>query len=135
KAMCVMERGEGGAMTPRKIRYRDIVVLLRAVKFKADDYAEVLRRSGIPVHTASGTGYFESMEVRDILALLQALDNRRQDIPLAAVLRSPLAAIPDPEDALASIRLAYRRRGDAFIPFHQAVVKYANDHDDELAAK
>ncbi|MEO6436327.1 MAG: 3'-5' exonuclease, partial [Tepidisphaeraceae bacterium] len=97
-----------------------------------DDYAEVLRRSLIPVHSESGTGYFESMEVNDVLALLKVLDNRAQDIPLAAVLRSPIAGLPDPEDILARVRLAYPDRS---IPFHQAVVRYAKERNDEVAAK
>ncbi len=132
--MNVMEKSDDG-MKPRPIRYGDIVVLLRAMRFKGDDYAEVLRAAGIPVHSATGTGYFDSMEVRDMLALLQVLDNRRQDIPLAAVLRSPIAMLPSPEDALARIRLAYPNKSE--VPFHEAVIRYANDpaHDDELSAK
>ena len=134
KPMCVMEKSADGEMKSRLIRYGDIVVLLRSMRYKGDDYAEVLRASGVPVHSESGTGYFDSMEVRDLLALLAVLDNPRQDIPLAAVLRSPLAAIPHAEDALATIRLAYSKRD---VPFHDAVVRYATDgkHDDELAAK
>ena len=114
----------------RPIRYGDIVVLLRSMRYKGDDYADVLRASGIPVHSESSTGYFESMEVRDVLALLQVLDNRRQDIPLSAFLRSPIASLPAPEDALARIRLHYK-----LDPFHVAVMRYANEQDDELAAK
>src|SRR6185295_16550607 len=110
------------------------VILLRSMKFKADQYAEVLRRSGIPVHSESGSGFFESMEVRDVLALLAVLDNQRQDVPLAAVLRSPLAMLPEPEDSLARIRLAYGGGGDP-VAFHQAVVRYEREHHDELAAK
>lgn len=131
--MQVMERDAAGELAPRDIRYRDIVILLRSMKVKADQYAEVLRQSGIPVHSESGTGYFESMEVRDVLALLAVLDNQRQDIPLAAILRSPLAALPDPEDSLARIRLAYNLGTP--VAFHQAVVRYKDEHDDELAAK
>jgi len=118
----------------RPIRYGDIVILLRSMKFKGEDYADVLRRSGIPVHSESSTGYFESMEVNDVLSLLKVLDNRAQDIPLAAVLRSPIASLPDAEDALARIRLAYPSRS---IAFHQAVARYSygREHDDELAAK
>ncbi len=87
----VMERN-GDALSPRDIRLGDIVVLLRSGKFTADHYAETLRRSGIPAHADSRTGFFESQEIRDLLALLQVLDNERQDIPLAAVLRSPIAS-------------------------------------------
>src|SRR4029079_11630836 len=78
--------GEDGA-TYRPLRYRDIVILLRSMRYKADQYADVPRSLGVPVHAESGTGYFESTEVRDMLALLAVLDNQRQDIPLAAVMR------------------------------------------------
>jgi ATP-dependent helicase/nuclease subunit A len=132
KPMCVMEKSSTGALRPRPIQYKDIVVLLRSMRYKGEDYAQVLRSSGIPVHSESGTGYFDSMEVNDILSLLHLLDNRAQDIPLAAVLRSPIASLPEPEDSLARIRLAYPDRS---IPFHQAVGKYAAEQDDELAAK
>ncbi|HYO08171.1 MAG TPA: UvrD-helicase domain-containing protein [Tepidisphaeraceae bacterium] len=132
RPMCVIEKDRDGILTPRPIRRSDIVVLLRSMRYKGDDYAEVLRGAGIPTHSESGSGYFDSMEVRDVLALLKVLDNRRQDIPLAGLLRSPLAALPDAEDALARVRLAYDRKE---VPFHQAVVRYAKDHDDELAAK
>jgi ATP-dependent helicase/nuclease subunit A len=132
---CVMEKQSDGSLKPRPIRFGDIVVLLRAMRYKGDDFADVLRASGIPVHSETGSGYFDSMEVSDMLALLKVLDNRRQDIPLAGVLRSPLASLPEPEDALARIRLAYPDKLD--VPFHEAVMRYAFDgtHDDELAAK
>jgi len=121
---------DSGAYRP--IELRDIVVLLRAMRFKADVFADALRGHGIAVHSEGGAGFFQAVEVRDLLCLLQVLDNFQQDIPLAAVLRSPLAAIPDADDALARIRLAYP---DESIPFHDAVARYAREQDDELAAK
>src|SRR5436190_635352 len=118
-----------GAM--REIQHRDIVILLRSMKVKADQFAEQLRVAGVPVHSDSGTGFFESMEVRDILALLRLLDNQRQDVPMAAVLRSPLAKLPGADDCLARVRLASRDRS---IPFHEAVVRYSQNQGDEIAA-
>ena len=55
------------------------------------------------------------------------LDNGRQDVPLAAVLRSPLAHLPDAEDALARVRLAFPADGAGGepVPFHAAVHAYA----------
>jgi ATP-dependent helicase/nuclease subunit A len=132
-AMNVMEKLADGTLAPRPVKLSDIVILLRSIRYKADQVADVLRAAGIPVHSESGTGYFDSMEVRDILALLKVLDNRQQDIPLAAVLRSPIASLPNPEDALARIRLAQPSHGSR-LAFHQAVVAYAHDHDDELSA-
>src|SRR4051794_6720338 len=130
KSVCVADATEPAGYRP--IRFGDIVILLRSMKHKADQYAQVLEAAGIPVHSESSSGYFESMEVRDMLALLALLDNQRQDVPLAAVLRSPLAGLDRPEDAMATIRVAYPpgREGQAF---HEAVRRYAAEKDDALA--
>jgi ATP-dependent helicase/nuclease subunit A len=129
----VMERDkQTGQRVARKFTYRDVVILLRSMKVKGQAYADVLRRAGIPVHIDAGSGYFESMEVNDVLSLLKVLDNRAQDVPLAAVLRSPIASLPEPEDALARIRIAYPHTS---VAFHEAVVRYARERDDEFAAK
>ena len=128
---CVMEHAPDGTTRPRPIKYGDIVILLRSMKHKADEYAEVLGAAGIPVHSESSTGYFDSMEVRDLLALLALLDNHRQDVPLAAVLRGPLAGIPGAADAMARIRLAFAT--SVPIPFHEAARRYSTEKDDDLA--
>jgi ATP-dependent helicase/nuclease subunit A len=129
--MHVVEKTPDG-LSLRPIQYRDIVILLRSTKYKSAQYADVLRAARIPVHSDSGSGFFESMEIRDMLSLLRVLDNQQQDIPLAAVLRSPLASLPEPEDSLARIRLAYP--DTAQTPFHHAVTCYAAEQHDELAA-
>jgi ATP-dependent helicase/nuclease subunit A len=132
--MCVVDRGPDGTTSARPIAYRDIVILLRSMVYKAEQIAQVLDRHGIPVHRDSGSGYFNSTEVRDMIALLHLLDNAQQDIPLAAVLRSPLSGLAATEDSLARIRLAYRDRS-APIPFHEAAARYAKEQTDELAAR
>lgn len=106
---CVLRKNEAtGEKELQPIRYRDIVILLRSLRFKADQFADILTQHGIPTHRDTGVGYFSTVEVRDVLALLRVLDNQQQDIPLAAVLRSPIARLPDAEDALAKIVLEYR---------------------------
>ncbi len=132
-AMQVIDRSSGEPIA-RKIRFGDIVILLRSMKFKADVFAEELRSSGVPVHSESSTGYFQATEINDILSLLQVLDNQHRDIPLASVLRSPLAGLPTADDDLARIRLAYPS-DDAPIPFQEAVVKYSKEQNDDLAAR
>lgn len=131
EAMQVIERQTDGTVTARPIRPGDCVILLRSPRFKADQYAEALRLRGIPVHSDRGAGFFQAIEIQDVMSLLKILDNRRQDIPLAAFLRSPLTALPNAEDALARIRVAYQ---DGSVPFHQAVVRYAAERNDEVAA-
>ena len=119
---------DGAAMRP--IECRDIVVLLRSMKHKAGQFASVLRQFGVPVHADSRSGYFESTEVRDMLALLQLLDNRRQDLPLAALLRSPLGGVPEVETAMAAVRVAYPEP----IPFHAAAHRYKDEKNDSVAS-
>ncbi len=92
---------ESGELRP--VRYSDIVILLRSLSGWADTFAAVLNDDGIPAHTLSATGYFSAVEVQTVLALLRILDNPRQDIPLAAVLRSPIAGLTDEE--LSELRL------------------------------
>ena len=73
----------------RRARFGDMVVLLRSTAGWADVFVNVLMNEGIPAHAESRTGYFDTPEVETILALLSVLDNPMQDIPLAAVMRSP----------------------------------------------
>lgn len=127
----VMHDGPDGLQS-KPACYGDIVILLRAMRCKAEQFAQVLRQFDIPVYAESGSGFFASVEVQDVLALLIVLDNQRQDIPLAALLRTPLAKMPQPESNLARIRLAYPG-GAHGITFHEAVFRYAAEHHDELA--
>jgi len=110
----------------RPLRYRDIVVLLRSTRNAAETYAQTLQRCGIPVYAELRSGYFESRPIKDMLSLLEVLENMQQDIPLAAVLRSPVLGQALSDADLAEIRLA---RPD--LPFHQAVTAYALSGPDE----
>ncbi len=111
----------GDTFAPRPAQHGDIAVLLRSLAFKADAFAKILRKAGIPVHYDSRTGFFESVEVQDVLSLLAVLDNLRQDIPLAAVLRSPLMGLSNADDLLARIRLS---QPDQEVPFHLAALQF-----------
>lgn len=86
----------------RALRYSDIVILFRSLKNWGSDFAEVLNSCGIPTHVEASTGYFASMEVQTVLSMLELLDNPFQDIPMAAVLKSPMAGLE--EEELAEIR-------------------------------
>ena len=88
----------------RPLAYRDIVILLRATHGRANAYLEQMRQLDVPAYAELGTGYFQATEVQTMLSLLQIIDNPRQDIPLAAVLRSPIVGLNGAE--LTDIRLA-----------------------------
>lgn len=84
----------------RPLQYRDIVILLRATKGKAELLLDVLRKYEIPAYAEINRGYFAATEVQTMLSLLQIIDNPRQDIPLAAVLRSPVLGLQAEELAM-----------------------------------
>ncbi|MDD4504145.1 MAG: helicase-exonuclease AddAB subunit AddA, partial [Clostridiaceae bacterium] len=90
----------------RPAQYKDVVILMRTTKNWADIFAEELSLHGIPVFTDTGTGYFRTIEISTILSLLQIIDNPLQDIPILAVLRSPIAGFNTEE--LIDIRLCDR---------------------------
>lgn len=104
----------------RKVRYSDIVILLRSLNGWADQFAAVLNDAGIPAHTVSATGYFSAVEVQTVLSMLRILDNPRQDIPLTAVLRSPIVGMSDEE--LGILRL---KNQDA--AFHECVLEQCRE--------
>lgn len=74
----------------RRVKFSDIVILLRSTKNWASIFSEELMEMGIPVFSDANSGYFESPEIKTMLSLLQIIDNPRQDIPFVAVLRSPI---------------------------------------------
>ncbi|MDK2784960.1 MAG: ATP-dependent helicase/nuclease subunit, partial [Bacillota bacterium] len=112
---CVWDKS---AQSYRPVTYRDIVILLRTVQGRAETMLEVLRRLEVPAYADLGTGYFNAPEVATMLSLLEVIDNPYQDIPLAAVLRSPLVGL-SPEE-LAEVRLLAPEG-----PFAEAVQKAA----------
>jgi len=91
------------AKTFRPVQYGDMAVLLRAPSSKAESYARQFERAGVPLQVVRG-GFFDSLEINDLLNLLHLLDNPLQDLPTLAVLRSPLVGLT--LDEFAVIRLA-----------------------------
>ncbi|MBI4662753.1 MAG: UvrD-helicase domain-containing protein [Verrucomicrobia bacterium] len=76
----------------RPVQWRDMVVLLRSPSGRAEAFAMEFHRLGVPLEAARG-GFFQSTEISDLLCLLRLIDNPFQDIPLLAVLRSPLVGM------------------------------------------
>ena len=91
---------EGDSLRP--LQPGDIAILLRSYKGSGERYTAALRALGISVMSQQGGGFFRSLEVTALLSLLSVIDNPRQDIPLIAVLRSPLYGFS--ADELSQIR-------------------------------
>jgi ATP-dependent helicase/nuclease subunit A len=110
---------------PRKVEYRDIAILLRSARTHGMIFLRALSDRGIPVHADLQNGFFDTPEVRHAVALLQVLDNPRQDIPLATVLLGPFGNFS--HDDLALIRLTFDRKE---VSFAEAAGKYPRGADE-----
>lgn len=117
---------KSGAQRP--MRYSDIVILLRSLKDWGQTFAEVLEDFGIPVHVEASTGYFSAIEVQTVLNFLRILDNPYQDIPMAAVLHSPLVGLS--EEELAEIAAGAKEHSFAEAAL---LAMQSADEDDVLA--
>lgn len=93
----VLDKDSG---TYRKAGYGDIVILLRTSAGWAEPFSQVLASKGIPVYTASRTGYFAAQEVVTLLNYLRICDNPMQDIPLTGVLHSAIGGCNTQELAI-----------------------------------
>jgi len=103
-----------------KIEPRDIAILVRS-KSANNKIEDVLKAYDIPVVLDEGRqDFLKSIEVLVMLDVLRAIDNPLQDIPLVALLRSPLFQFN--EDELTRISLQ-ADRGMAFWLKVMAVIK------------
>ncbi len=90
----------------RPLRKRDVVILLRGVKSYGDLYEKALMDQGIESFMDNSDGYFDTLEIQTFLNLLRIVDNKRQDVALLSVLRSPMFRFTISE--LAEIRAAHK---------------------------
>jgi ATP-dependent helicase/nuclease subunit A len=102
------------------VKYSDIALLFRAMT-NVQIYESAFRRANIPYQTVLGRGFYEREEITDLIQLLRFLDNKTDELALAAVLRSPLCGLSD--NALLALRCGPSRTevdsGDRLLHFQQ----------------
>ena len=108
-----MIRGKEGL---RPIEAEDIAILLRSPGSVGQHYQDALSARGIRSAFGSGRDLLQTGEIGVLRSLLQVLSNPRQDIPLIAVLSSPVFGFT--ADDLARIR-ARQKHGD----FYEALLQ------------
>ena len=74
----------------RPIAPEDIVILLRSPGSVGKYYAQALEKQGVRCVSGGGEDLLQTKEIAALRSLLQVVSNPRQDIPLVAVLTSPL---------------------------------------------
>lgn len=109
----------------RAAEYGDIVVLTRSLKGWTDVFSRVLMREGIPTHTDSRSGYYETLEIKLLLDYLRVLDNPYQDIPLVAVLTAVFGNVTNEE-------LAKLKADSEGTYFYERVRAYAQEGEDTI---
>ena len=94
---CKMIAGRVRELLEKGYAYKDMVILLRSPHSVSREMVDIFGKEGIPAYAELKTGYYSAVEVETILSFLAIIDNPRQDIPMAAVLRSPLFSFTDEE--------------------------------------
>lgn len=92
---------------PRAVSWGGVALLFRTASNVAT-YEAALRRLGVPCHARVGGGWHGTREVRDVVLLLRALLDARDDLAWLGLLRSPMVGLSD--DALVRLRLEHPGR-------------------------
>lgn len=110
------QKGDTPEALATRLKFQDIAILepTRNLNLKLID---VFKAAEIPVVVNDAGNYFQTVEINIMMSLLQIIDNPYQDIPLVAVLRSPIVGLD--ENELAYIR-AREKKGN----YHVAVSKF-----------
>ncbi len=110
----------------RNFKYSDIAILTRS---RSDNLAimQEFAKNDIPLLVTDAKNYFQTLELTIVLNYLRIIDNPDQDIPLVAVLRSPLFNFTETD--LAKIRVHSKNTG-----FYDALTSYVAVND-ELCQK
>lgn len=108
----------------RPVQYGDIVILERT-KAINNTLMEQFNKLDIPLTVHDVENYFQATEVRVMLAMLKIIDNPHQDIPLVAVLRSPIVGLDNQE--LSFIRLQ-NQAADYYTALTTFIYNYQHHH-------
>lgn len=92
---CKMIAAKVRELLEKGYAYKDMVILLRSPHGVSREMVDIFGKEGIPAYAELKTGYYSAVEVETVLSFLAIIDNPRQDIPMAAVLRSPLFSFTD----------------------------------------
>ncbi|MTV81374.1 helicase-exonuclease AddAB subunit AddA [Secundilactobacillus folii] len=109
----------------RRLRFQDIAIL-SSTRNSNLEIQDQFGRADIPVQINDAQSYFKTTEVQIMMSLLQIIDNPYQDIPLAAVLRSPIVGLNENE-------LAYLRVTDKTDDYYTALLHFDQQYQTDYA--
>lgn len=117
----------------RLAQYRDIVILARSIKGFGEVFYNELMAADIPVYLEDTKGYFDATEVKTVMELLLVIDNSRQDIPMAAVLLSPMGSLT--ENELAIVCDYNVKHGNKKLSLYDKCLYFIEKREDALSQK
>ena len=98
----------------RPARWRDVAILLPS-RTRVELLEAALQRHGVPYRLEGGRGFYARQEVRDLISLLEAIDDPADSIAIVAALRSLAFGCSDDDLLLwrvANERFDYRWTGN-----------------------
>jgi ATP-dependent helicase/nuclease subunit A len=113
------------AKSYRRVKYSDIVILLRSAGDKAETFSAILNTAGIPNYCELKGAYYDTPEVAFVINYLKIIDNPYDDVALLTVMRHAVTGFSD--DDFVSIRLS-KPKGY----FYLSVLSYIKNNNDSL---
>jgi ATP-dependent exoDNAse (exonuclease V) beta subunit len=95
-----------------EFQFKDVALLVRNTEVLSE-FTSAFDRAGIPYLVNRGRGFYDSREVNDLTQLLRVIANPRDEVSLAAVLRSPLAGASD--EALLRLKMPNENLGQVLM--------------------
>ena len=119
KKMPVFDRKDGEM---RPVKYSDIAII-SATRNNNLIISDIFGAHNIPVLINGAQSYFKTTEIQIMMAMLSIIDNPYQDIPLVAVLRSPMVGLDENQ-------LAYLRINSKMGDYFNAVLHFYHHYDE-----
>jgi len=120
----IAELAEDGA------EFKDVAVLVRNTEV-IGSFTAAFDEARIPYTVNCGRGFYEARETVDLTHLLRAIGNPRDEISLAAVLRSPLVGVSD--EAILRLKLREPNLGQALARLPDGAQGFSPDDAAKLA--
>lgn len=109
----------------RDLSYKDIVILLFSVSEHGKIFKEVLEAQGIATVTSKGAGYFDAVEIKQLLNYLEVITNPVQDIPLYGALTSFFGGFTDEEVAIVKTSIDCKSRS-----LYKTIRRFVEEEDE-----
>ncbi|HEV3199493.1 MAG TPA: UvrD-helicase domain-containing protein [Bryobacteraceae bacterium] len=129
EAACVARRILELLDAEPEFQFKDVALLVRNTEVLSE-FTSAFDQAGIPYLVNRGKGFYESREVNDLTHLLRVIANPRDEVSLAAVLRSPLAGVSD--EALLQLKMKGDNIGASLM---RLTAETATEFDPEDAGK